>query len=58
MKNLSKRAARAWKPDHYLKFNGARLRPAVDLLQQVNLSQAKRIVDLGCGTGNITPYMM
>ena len=58
MNTLSKRAVQAWKPDHYLKFDTARLRPAVDLLQQVKGDHVEKIVDLGCGTGNITPYMM
>jgi trans-aconitate 2-methyltransferase len=42
-----------WNPDQYLRFAGPRLRPAVDLLARVG-HQPRRIVDLGCGAGNVT----
>ena len=52
------RAARAWAPSHYLKFESSRLQPALDLLQRIHVpNDAASIVDLGCGTGNITPFM-
>ena len=44
----------AWDPAQYLKFAGDRMRPAVDLLVRVPLTAPRRIVDLGCGTGNVT----
>lgn len=44
----------AWEPDRYLQFSDERLRPAVDLLGRVNLAAPVRIVDLGCGAGNVT----
>ncbi|MGB1017154.1 MAG: methyltransferase domain-containing protein, partial [Nannocystaceae bacterium] len=46
-----------WDPQRYLNFAGPRLRPALDLLAQIRLDEANTIVDLGCGPGNITPYL-
>ncbi|MGB1014286.1 MAG: methyltransferase domain-containing protein [Nannocystaceae bacterium] len=46
-----------WDPQRYLNFAGPRLRPALDLLAQIRLDKANTIVDLGCGPGNITPYL-
>ncbi len=43
-----------WDPDQYLKFAGARLQPAVDLLARIDLSAPRQIYDLGCGTGSVT----
>ena len=43
-----------WDPAQYLVFGDHRLRPAVDLLQRVALDAPARIVDLGCGAGNVT----
>lgn len=44
----------SWNPQQYLKFGAARLRPALDLLARVDLAAPRAIVDLGCGTGNVT----
>jgi len=44
----------AWDPDLYLRFGGPRLRPAADLLARVPPVEAREVVDLGCGTGNVT----
>lgn len=47
----------AWDPEQYLKFADLRLRPALDLLAQVHLEAPETITDLGCGAGNVTPFL-
>lgn len=46
-----------WDPTQYLKYANYRERPALDLLARVPLERAARIVDLGCGAGNVVPYL-
>lgn len=46
-----------WNPNAYLQFNQERLRPALDLLNQIPLETPKRVVDLGCGPGNVTQIL-
>lgn len=46
-----------WDPTQYLKFAGERLRPAVDLLTRIPVVAPKRVIDLGCGAGNLTPLI-
>jgi trans-aconitate 2-methyltransferase len=43
-----------WDPAQYLKFAGHRLRPALDLLNRIDLSAPSAVYDLGAGTGNVT----
>jgi trans-aconitate 2-methyltransferase len=44
----------AWDPAQYLKFAGPRLRPALDLLQRIDLAAPASVYDLGAGAGNVT----
>jgi len=43
-----------WDPAIYLHYADERLRPALDLLARVPLTAPSRVVDLGCGAGNVT----
>jgi trans-aconitate 2-methyltransferase len=43
-----------WDPDVYLTFADHRSRPFYDLLSRVGAPQPRRVVDLGCGAGNLT----
>jgi len=47
----------AWDPNLYLKFSDQRARPASDLIAQIKLDHPRRIIDLGCGTGNSTEQL-
>ncbi|MEQ8398840.1 methyltransferase domain-containing protein [Thalassobaculum sp.] len=47
----------AWDPAQYLKFADHRLRPALDLLARIDAATPRRVVDLGCGTGNVTAIL-
>lgn len=44
----------SWDPLQYARFAGQRLRPALDLIARIGLDAPQTIVDLGCGTGNVT----
>ncbi|MEK9673267.1 MAG: methyltransferase domain-containing protein [Rhodospirillaceae bacterium] len=46
-----------WNPGQYLKFAGQRLRPALDLLNQIDAEDPQSVFDLGCGPGNVTPFL-
>ena len=50
-----------WNPQLYLKFSNSRLRPALDLLNRIlpqcQPENVKSVLDLGCGPGNITPFL-
>jgi trans-aconitate 2-methyltransferase len=49
-----KMAGTQWNPSQYLKFSDHRLRPALELLARVPVTDPSLIYDLGCGPGNIT----
>lgn len=48
-----------WDASQYQRFSDERLRPAIDLLAHVPVTTRapERIVDLGCGTGNLTAIL-
>jgi len=43
-----------WNPDQYHKFSAERSAPFEDLLKLVHVRTGLRVVDLGCGTGELT----
>jgi trans-aconitate 2-methyltransferase len=43
-----------WDPDRYLAHADERGRPFVELVQRVGAEAPRRVVDLGCGAGNLT----
>jgi trans-aconitate 2-methyltransferase len=46
-----------WDPAQYLSFADHRLRPALELLARIPLEAPARVVDLGCGAGNVTRHL-
>jgi trans-aconitate 2-methyltransferase len=44
----------AWNPDQYLKFAAERAKPFFDLLEMVDPVPGGTVIDLGCGTGELT----
>ena len=46
-----------WNPALYTRYEDERTRPAAELLTRVPLTQAARVVDLGCGPGNSTELL-
>ncbi len=47
----------AWDPDQYLRFADHRRRPGVELLSRIPDIDARSLVDLGCGTGDLTALL-
>ncbi|WP_193044745.1 trans-aconitate 2-methyltransferase [Mycolicibacterium baixiangningiae] len=43
-----------WNPEVYLEFADHRGRPFFDLLARIGAAAPRRVVDLGCGPGNLT----
>jgi len=50
-------AAGAWDPQQYERFARERREPFFDLLRLVRPRPAMRVVDLGCGTGELTAWL-
>lgn len=44
----------AWNPDQYNRFKTERFAPFYDLLQLIHVSENLDVIDLGCGTGELT----
>ena len=49
--------AHTWDPEHYLTYADERGRPFVELVQRVAADDPHRVVDLGCGPGNLTALL-
>lgn len=43
-----------WDPGIYLRYTDERSRPFDDLVRRVHADSPQRVVDLGCGPGNLT----
>ena len=43
-----------WDPNCYSKFRNERLKPIEDLMKLINIREGLSVIDLGCGTGEIT----
>src|SRR6266545_3382508 len=48
----------AWDPAQYLKFEAERARPFHDLVGRIEVKAPQRVVDLGCGPGNVTATLL
>lgn len=46
-----------WDPERYGEFADERARPFLDLLSRVRADAPRRVVDLGCGTGQLTALL-
>lgn len=47
----------SWNPQQYQKFKDERAKPFFDLLDLVEKKPAMRVIDLGCGTGELTAHL-
>lgn len=49
--------AHSWDPATYLQYGDERARPFVDLVARIGATAPRSVVDLGCGTGNLTALL-
>lgn len=47
-----------WNPELYLRFEKERTLPVYDLISHIELTEPKRIIDIGCGTGTSTRALL
>lgn len=47
----------AWNPEKYDEFKDERYQPAFDLMGHVRGKPGMRVIDLGCGTGELTKFL-
>lgn len=47
----------AWDPRQYLSFAEPRFRAGMDLIAAIRLDSPERVLDLGCGTGDLTAQL-
>ena len=47
-------SSHSWDPDRYLTYADERGRPFLDLVSRIPAEDPRRVVDLGCGPGNLT----
>jgi len=47
----------SWDPERYLIYADHRGRPYLDLLNRIGATDPRRVVDLGCGPGNLTALL-
>ena len=52
--HASDHAGTRWDPDRYLRFADHRARPGLELLARIPCDSPRQVVDLGCGTGELT----
>lgn len=47
----------SWDPDTYLRFADHRMRPGLELMTRIPDVEPSDVVDLGCGTGQLTSHL-
>ena len=47
----------AWDPNQYERFKAERAQPFYDLVSLVEREPGMRVIDLGCGTGQLTAWL-
>lgn len=52
------RTSPVWNPEQYGKYSDERGRPFADLVSRIRPGRPERIVDLGCGPGNLTQTLL